>query len=53
LFGLWHAAGANLVGLVLGLAIGGTPVSVGFVLATGVTLVCLWPLITVAIDYCG
>jgi hypothetical protein len=47
LFGLWHAPGTKLVGLVLGLAIGGTPVSVGFVLATGVTLVCLWPLITV------
>jgi hypothetical protein len=32
--------------MVLGLATGGMPMSIGWFFATGVTLVSLWPLIT-------
>jgi hypothetical protein len=44
---LWYAAGAKPVCMVLGLTTGGMLVSVGQFLAISVTLVSLWPLITV------
>jgi hypothetical protein len=44
---LCHAAGVKPMCMVLGLATGGMPVSLGRFLATCVTSVSLWPMITV------
>jgi hypothetical protein len=46
LFASWHAASVKPVCMVLDLSIGGMPVSIGRFLATGVTPMILWPLIT-------